>query len=1528
LSTENSDRIEGPARNLREHIRAERFRGSAALKRVRKEFEDCQSPYSRASRFVVVHSPYPEDAASSEPLDESPRAGHWCGCNCGKSDLLRVFEEELKGNDNCRVVSFLNSRTHLGEHENFYDKVFLEELINQQPDLAGAGRIWLDRLFDTVCSVLNRLSLFVRAATVTFASVLTATITANSLRFLLDVWQKPEYATVVQWLGQHWVAIGLASVGLLFVWMLYAWAKVRFDKDAEEAWTRAWSVRTSDDIRCKIKEDLRKKQPEILRRLTGKHRTLAVVIDDIDELDGDSFGNFASLYEAAQKSKSSLFILAAYNPANPKLRLPEHSHVGQELEPENARQNGWELVELAPPTRAQVLALLWSYFKDERIEEQVRLLEQRCGEVADNPGLVLPFLASLESDSIPADAILQWDERELLARFDQYLAHDHRVAEELIESIKHKPDGENCLEGLKYLLAFHKDRIPEKHFHAVARTLTVQQTDQYMRILGSETVRLIRTVIRDGAGFYEFTRPHLRVLLEAGWRQWRDDAEAYATRVFEGLHRVRNLADEPALAFLAAPSRLAIDVLWREGEYSLNYQGSSDAGTAIQYYGLRRGGALGKWLALCAQQSDGELDWGYFYWKSDARNNPYRKLKQKQYPPDSFAAELVLTAGRLYWMTGEHDTAAKVWDEQWRNVCDRVTQLTGPAGNKLQDADTRIRTALAEMLYWRGREGDWEQARILCQGAVRQSAGPVAAPGARLLLALVEQYRATGVGNQLEDYTFLRSADDLKNLRKAADDLPGDRLEQVRALHAVVEGLWEISEASGAAAPRELELDRLAQETAPPMEGEIETRLEEMMKTLEKFAAWRQGKRFPANDTYRTEEGDLLYWQGLYTLHRASHFRIEAIRLLAPDKQLLGDTRASQAQEVLDCCAGAGKKLGEYCIRTLLEHQTPGALAGPIERLENAAERGRRDPATAPTEGQQARRGLEQLYQAGWSALVSSARERFRLADTIYRRLGCRPGIAAVALEVGRLDRMLDREGPSEKTRPPKWIESYERFFRYSDGAVGYHLDALRARLDLARWGAEQDLPRAIAELRLAEQLAGSKSLALPPILVAELRYWRAGLMGNLAHRGADAEVAELFERASRQFNESSGSATSISDDNLLKRRMNCHWWLAELLSRRSSRAPDANESSGIRKQALTHCNALRKLARNSAHWLNRARLVQGELLPLEGEAVKGFTELEAASAYFESTGDVFNQVQCLVGLTELASQKFAETGWDDCVKRGRNYPGKLVQAANQMASNADGLNFDFKLVLARACRLIGTDLTLSGAADPRAQAKFKLFWLERAFSLYESLGLVGHAVELYRLIEGLYRQTGDAAGLAAFQLRVALLIRHFDPTRDQMPPGFSAVMLECVGIAAPLSGEDGGKREALERAQSMMRSDPPDYAGAIQSLEFARGLIDADNPQETDAQVLAHLRSCCYLEGDADKAGELESELAMIESTRQSRDFLALASHYERMGGDAEWALQMAAGVPVENRYSREARERLRGIRFENAARQASGAA
>jgi hypothetical protein len=650
---------------LADHIRRHRFDGSGALAKALAEFEACRGETGARSKCVVVHGTYPHADDGDEHGD-----GEQTGHGSGKTDLLELVQEELASRDDCHVFSFFGNRGRVDEH--FYHDVFLSELIEKNPALVNSTRILFSQASDVVYALWNRACLFLSCASALLLSVVAAIFTVNCTKFVLEFIRDPKNKDLmdqsVKWLERHPSAPVWASVVLFLLWVMLAWSKVQ----ADDKWKNFWFVRSRDELLKPVQQRLRNNQEAILKHFSSRGKTMAVLVDDVDSLDGDSYQNLIRLYEAAAESQRySLFLLLAYNPRNAKLHQPERLLIARELEQQEAAERGYAMIPLEAPGVPQVIALLWSYYQDERIENLVNDLCRTYSEASANPNTVLSFFASQEA-AAGNGGVFGMREEELYSRFEQHLNRDRRIAADILDAVQKLESHEGCFELLKYLLAFRSNRVPERHLKSVVKTLTLREIDDCAKALSSGTIQLLQTVLREGTIAYEFRRPYLRGLLSLDWQAWRADAQQYSTFVFEGLHGIPNLKDSEALAFGAAPSLLAIDVLWREGEYYFNYYGSSDAGYALKFYSLQRGGALGKWVALCEQAEDSAL-WDLFHWKSDARNNPYREISRKQYPAYSFAPDLVLTAGRLYWMDGDCESARIVWDELWPSVRNRLT---------------------------------------------------------------------------------------------------------------------------------------------------------------------------------------------------------------------------------------------------------------------------------------------------------------------------------------------------------------------------------------------------------------------------------------------------------------------------------------------------------------------------------------------------------------------------------------------------------------------------------------------------------------------------------------------------------------------------------------------------------------------------------------------------------------------------------------------------------------------------------------
>src|SRR5438552_16636995 len=119
-------------------------------------------------------------------------------------------------------------------------------------------------------------------------------------------------------------------------------------------------------------------------------------------------------------------VLSSYNPRNPKLYLPEHSHVRRELEEQIARESGWRLLPLEPPGPAQAVALLWGYYQNRRVEEIVGSLLRNYPETTTNPNMMLGFFCALQAFVGDGD-VFALKEELLHAKFEQYLNRDHRI---------------------------------------------------------------------------------------------------------------------------------------------------------------------------------------------------------------------------------------------------------------------------------------------------------------------------------------------------------------------------------------------------------------------------------------------------------------------------------------------------------------------------------------------------------------------------------------------------------------------------------------------------------------------------------------------------------------------------------------------------------------------------------------------------------------------------------------------------------------------------------------------------------------------------------------------------------------------------------------------------------------------------------------------------------------------------------------------------------------------------------------------
>ncbi len=1507
----------GPGTNQREYfgeyVRAHRFGRTEMVDQIENELVNRRKE-RRGSHVVVVHAPYPEEINAAQGARNA-------GQGYGKSDLLQLAAARLDKPD-CHVSAFLNNHDRLGDGKDFFKGRFIDELAKQNRKLMRPRRWSLAALRVRASLLRDRLSLLVYKAMPAFFSVVAYVIGWVGLKFieLLDPKNESALTNVTKWFARYQGPLLGVALILLCTWLLYAWGAIKADDKALAQWDGADQRRTEsgriEELRTKFADN----PEQILTHFAGGGQTWVVIIDDVDLLDGESFQPLRNLHESAKQSDEwSLLLILGYNPQNPTLDQPPKRVIRKTLDATDARGQNWTLIPLSAPSTEELRTWLWGFYGCSEAADLVEVLEQSFEEAKGNAGLVLSFLIDEDRKLSTKEQVAQVDVEAIKQRFKDYLRRDRRIAEDIIASIKIQPSADECIRLLRYILAFKRDDVRISH-------LTTVMGKSYEQIAGVADVlieqeRLLQQTTKDGDPAYEFRNPAFRSLLDTGWKDWRADAARYYTEVFRKLSKIPSAFEDPRLALEAEPSQLAIDVLYREGEYyykyfgaSGKYSGAADAGFALTFYGRERGGALGKWIDLCERvlkDQDYAKLWDYIEWKSEARINPYRRWTQQIYPARSFAPDLVLTAGRLYWMNGQWKEAERLWTKDWPKVYNQLPPLDPAAqvGNlqkRVDKAHVDIQAALAEMYYHVAQPGHWDTAYELCSEISRDS------PVAGLILELIRHYRETGLGNSLAPYRFLRQDVTLDGLHSAAAAYAEVDVERLRPLHLIAEAVWQMLPLAGEL-PREI---NLTQVEPPHMDDEVnaifarfERALAAEQQALERILGFRKGQKRKVLPGERAREGDLLLWEGLLLFLRARQFSVKAWQICASPNQLFRRQLAAEAHQRFQTSCAIAHQIDDFYRAALFDTQTSApfaSLMAELKQLEGTLALSEQD---VPIRGRKARTVAEQSYALGWHGLVDEALSRLHGAEAIYRRLGNQQGFAAVAFARGVVLNQFSEEKESRES--PEWLDEFERFWHRSNGELGYHVEAPRAHIMTARWAEKHDLPRAVHAYQSADTWLSPEHLSLPKAFSGEVNFQIGQLIGNaLETPFGEADVLEAFKKAEQMLAGLSSAPPYIGSGELLGRRLVIHWWFAEMHVRGAADELDPVRRETILDQAIDECAWIKRRARgHAAHATveNQARLVLGRVLSVRGQMQQAIEELETALRYFTDQEQQINRLQVLTALVTLAFMpRVKDQRWEEFVKRCiEHHLPALEKVATEARADRSRLDPVGSLALYQAGTLLGR---LFAHSDPDKA----LDWFKAMFDLLVERGLFGRAILLDEYIRPLYEKKKDTVGLEQHKQAILNAAQWLDAERERIHAEVGAIVLRYSQRRVVPSRASARKEENLERALKALHGSEPQPEEAIALLEGAGMLMELDAPEPIDLDILRQLRIAYYRMGDTAKATAATSGLESAESTMQGRDFLALARYYERTGGDAEWALRIAAAARPSNKYALEAQKEL----------------
>jgi hypothetical protein len=406
----------------------------------------------------------------------------------------------------------------------------------------------------------------------------------------------------------------------------------------------------------------------------------------------------------------------------------------------------------------------------------------------------------------------------------------------------------------------------------------------------------------------------------------------------------------------------------------------------------------------------------------------------------------------------------------------------------------------------------------------------------------------------------------------------------------------------------------------------------------------------------RTKEGDLLFWEGVFLLMRARQFCMKSWMEFAKYRRLFSGISISEVQQRFETFYAIANMMNYFLGSNLLGRSPNVRFAEQMAHIDQIEQNWPRDQRDAMLKEEKIARGIvRELYRFGWEGIVKDARERLHLAEAIYRRLGNQQGISATTFAQAYLG--FQFSPPAAFGERPSWIDQFERFYRWSAGELGYHLDALRAHIIVAQWASEHDLYQSVTEFRAADTLVMPERLKLLKVLSGETSYQIGTLIGNMESAPFSTDsIFKSFENAATVFDGLEDDLPYIEQHEMTDRRLTIHWWLAELSRRQAYSENDPVVQERYLHRVISECNyvinrskGVEAYARNE----NLARLVRGSALVDSGKLLEGIAETELAYAYFKSTKDLYDLLQCLTHLVEWGIRKKSDDPkWTDYFKR------------------------------------------------------------------------------------------------------------------------------------------------------------------------------------------------------------------------------------------------------------------------------------
>jgi len=1465
---------------FRKYVREKRFQKpiyEEKLQSLLKRLENLEEPP------ILLVTARGRKSTNGEPDDV-------VGVGFGKTDFCYFATDFFRRtNPEIKVLSFPDIASEVERGTTFYSSVFVPEVIRLTQKYSDKLLHFLNLVKTLLLSLLKRFFLLVRVNVVLAVTLLAFVFGTVSLNFIYE--HQAELTEVLSKISLPMILVAI------ILWGIYAWDRV------EKEYSIKWKDSGFRNLLVEKAEKIYVSPEQLVARFDSRDK-LIIIVDDANRIDTESLTRLIAVasnyYQAKEKKRSfpriALVLLSDALETQNNQQIPT-AHLLSDF---RIRLNHWLSIDIYSPTMDEIGWLLGGFYGDKNAWNLVVQLTESVPEINQNIGLLLQFL--YDETKILEDegkSLCDINFEQFLSDYQSFINDYNLQAERILGRIPDE-NRELAKEFIKYILAFESPLPNIEKIHSLMERSGFQNIRSIAEILIKK--RLIK--IHDGS--YIFYSLAERNILLLSWSEWRNEASSYYTKVFDFLHETSSARDNPLLAKRCEPSKLVVDVLWREGDALWFFGGKSDTHTALSYYGLE-GGALGKWVHLFENDiRKNTLSKESYVWHVTARNSPFRYSSTSRSPrSESFIGDLFQIAAALYFIAGDYDKSFYILGDLWNKVSNaywNMSDLDETVNKKMQDAETKIKLQLSfYLLLGPSKKENIAKAKKLLTSISRANMSLQDRILFDILIWRMDYFANYAVGNLLHGLWLIRTPDinpEIPEFDQNKSAVGSLLVLPLRVSHLLDYLDWVRNHPDKRVNTNSI-LDEI-KVLLDALEKSIRIFEKNVNDSLKNPYPLIRGASFPLPDA----DIAILILKGMLQYYKAQVLFFEFAPKLKNRKMPFK----------LDELGSSIRHFYEVGMEILEHNKSENIFTIRLMELKNQCQTLYSQYLSSDNPK---RNEIQKIYQEieksaneilfeSQTARLNGASEIFRLAsDVSSMRLVVYDEILAIYswLSVG------SRNANSTNTPITELLERAQVIsFKYIQGN---RLDSLAFYIQVAQMFNELYFEYAYGYFDQARIICDSLADCLPSIVKGRIIGLQLDLLGNMGEFKPPDEIIYLANQALEIYNNYSGEAISQEDLELLKGQT--RWWIAEACVRLAYKHHDNVEA--YYKTAKQNLNWIERQSKDNPSLkkmlLPKNNQVDAHFLRLQKRYRDAIARLQAALPEFE--GNLFEQIQTLdsivstylsliISLGGNVDKKIVDGFWGSMY----SLRSKLLQsrALHQSTNQVDLLHRK----TAEACILYGQIIWQTGVREQEQIAEEALdLWVYGIKGMLD-WGLAGRAaIELSNL-----RNLVSSFFLPAeFKGLVKRCVDEWDPRREltdqiAVQKALRDLVGEKIEVKAVLS-KTTDKSQLISRCHMLLARPNPDLPNIYDTLKNALDQIDADDPTSEDIDLVRLLIECSSIEKDYEKIKEIQKLFKDLSLTYASKVYLDIAKAFSTSPDIQERYLRMAVSMG-QNKFSAEA--------------------